>query len=156
MATTRCPWSRDGLTLYSYVRVQFLSNNFFFRFSFYFLSKKNRQKPGKQQSFPKFWNLTESKIFGTLRITIFNIRNWKIWKCKKKSDKQFWEFAQKVVRKERPSQPQWAKRACVCDHHASNEFEIFEAPLLLPPSGIPCHTRPAACLGCTNTRTPLK
>ena len=53
--------------------------------------------PGKKEIFPNVGNLTEGKIFGTLSISIFGKKKWKIWKLKKKCTKKNGNFGQKVL-----------------------------------------------------------
>ena len=47
----------------------FLSNDFFLQILLFLQEKQEKQE--KQKTVPKFGNLTEDKIFGTLRIPIF-------------------------------------------------------------------------------------
>ena len=53
--------------------------------SFFFQVKQEKQE--KQVTFPKNGNLTEGKILGRLRITIFGNKICKIWKYKKLREK---------------------------------------------------------------------
>ena len=59
-----------------------------------------QEKQEKQETFPKIENLTEGKIFGRLRIPIFEEKKWKMSKytVKKMREKNMWKFRQKVLR----------------------------------------------------------
>ena len=52
----------------------------------------------KQETFPKFGNLTEGKIFGRLRISIFGKKKDNTEIQKKNARKNIWKFGLKVLR----------------------------------------------------------
>ena len=52
----------------------------------------------KQETFPKVRNLTEGKIFGTLRIPTFGKKNEKYGNAKKCGENKSWKFRRKVLR----------------------------------------------------------
>ena len=50
-------------------------------FSLFFQEKQEKRE--KQETFPKFGNLTEGKIFGRLRIPMFGRKKWKVLEIQK-------------------------------------------------------------------------
>ena len=69
------PWVGEfvGFTIIIIFRAVFIEQLFPQNFPLFFFSPNNRQE--KQETFPKFGNLTEGKKIGRLRIPIFGNKN---------------------------------------------------------------------------------
>ena len=61
-----------------------------------FCQEKTGQKQEKQETFPKFGNFTEGKIFGTLRMPIFLRGKWILWN----GNTIRVQYVQKIARKQ--------------------------------------------------------
>ena len=94
--------STRSITAYVYYVRAVLIEQLFSNFSSFFLQEKQafflQEKQAKQVTIPKIGNLKEYKIFGRLRIPIFDFFFCKIWKYEKLREKKIWKFRQSVLR----------------------------------------------------------